>query len=103
MANNVAKFLIFFTPQLQESLMASFAWKREKNKKRERERERERTLELVLRYVTAYLVSLFPASPILALLVGRGVTTLAPSSSNNTSNKKKFNNSKLKKIYHFQH
>jgi hypothetical protein len=45
---------------------------------------------------------------ILALLVGRSVTTQVPSSSrntnnNNTNNKKKFKNSKPKEIYHFQH
>jgi hypothetical protein len=53
--------------------------------------------------------SLAVGSPlIMALLVGRGVTTQAPFSScntnnNNTNNKKKFKNSKPKEICRFQH
>jgi hypothetical protein len=52
-----------------------------------------------------HLVLLFLASLILALLVGRGVITQAPSSNsnNNTSNKRNPRNSKRRKIYRFQH
>jgi hypothetical protein len=55
-------------------------------------------LKLVPGYVTPRLVSFFLALSILALLVGRSVTTQAPSSNRNTSNnntgsKKKFRNS----------
>jgi hypothetical protein len=94
----------FFTRQFQESSTASSACERERKK----ERERKRALEPVPRYVIARLVSLFPASPILALLVGKGVTTPTPSSScntssNNTNSEKKFKNSKSKEICYFQH
>jgi hypothetical protein len=56
-----------------------------------------------------HLVSLFPATPILALLVGKGLIAQAPSSSsnsstnNNTNNKRNPINLKPRKIYRFQH
>jgi hypothetical protein len=53
-----------------------------------------------------HLVSLFPTPLIPTLLVGRGVTTQAPSNNNNinnnTNNKRNPKSPKLRKIYHFQ-
>jgi hypothetical protein len=81
---------------------------REREKENNKEKKRKRVLKLALGYVILCLVLLFPVPPILALLVGRGVTSQAPSrscntSSNNTSNKKKINNSKRKEICRFHH
>jgi hypothetical protein len=94
---------LFFLFGTFKSLQTLLLRARERKRKRKSEKERERALEPILGYVTTRLVSLFTVSPILALLVGKGVTTLAPSSNPNTNSKKKFKNSKLKKIYYFQH
>ncbi len=73
-------------------------WEREKKKWKREKKKKKRALKLVPGYVTPRLVSFFLALSILALLVGRSVTTQAPSSNRNTSNnntgsKKKFRNS----------
>ncbi len=95
--------LFFFSiQQLQE--FGVFV--RERKKKNEKERKKKRALKPIPEYVTPRLVSLFSAPPILALLVGRNVTTQVPSNmrntnSNNTNIKKKFKNSKQKKFLTF--
>jgi cytoskeletal protein RodZ len=98
----------FFLLNRFKSLQPPPLHAREEKKARVRKKKRKRTLEPVRGYVITHLVSLFLASSILVMLDGRGVTTQAPSnscntSSNNTSNKKKFKNSKPKKICRFQH
>jgi hypothetical protein len=93
-------FSIFILDNFK-SLQSLLLHAKERKREREREREKERALELVSRYVITRLFSLFPISPILAMLVSKGVTAPAPSSNrntsnNNTSSKKKFKNSKSK-------
>jgi hypothetical protein len=88
MVGGAAKKKFLFTRQLQKSSIASFA-REKKREKRKQERERERVFKPALGYVTTLLVSLFPAPSILALLVGKDVTTQAPSNSRNTTSSKK--------------
>jgi hypothetical protein len=71
------------------------AYARKRKKKREKKKERDPT-HLFKDTSLPHLVSFFLALPFLVLLVGRGVTTQAPSSNNNNNNNTNTNINKRK-------